>query len=507
VRYRLQYWAAKTLLATVNKDRPPKEPYYRHCLNAVAFACFLPIRVLDRQRVSHFGRFLVTKGLVRDRPLSEIDGESAFAKGSDVRRQVRAKLKLEDAILTWTMSMAFYALGGGCVYSSKTGEERTLRGNAIVHLAQYEPISLLQLQSVVLQGPGKANAIGKAVTCVQAFWFCSQCVARLNGNLAVSLLELNTFAHCISTLLIYVFWWDKPYDVETHIVVESKSLDFGYSMEHNQTPGMPVLVLPYGSEEPERYTISDSNGNRLIEDKLAETMRSIPNHRDSVLQATESKHQIPGTELYISFENPIDIPIPSCCLSYQSGEEYKWQRFWSGWMRDGQPVPAHPLPFRLDCFYSHAAGSPDMDAGLLRRIRLADYRLSMLLVMNLSFIVYGGLHLLAWQYNFNSTAERYLWRISTVIAASSGFVLLILHTADILSDVLSIWPTPRPMWVMCMRAVHVNMRKALTRLPYLLVLVNLAARTFLVIESFIALPNSPRSTYTIPSWTSYLPHI
>ena len=183
--------------------------------------------------------------------------------------------------------MAFYALGGGCVYSSKTGEERTLRGNAIVHLAQYEPRSLLQLQRVVY------------------------------------LLEINTFAHCISTLLIYVFWWDKPYDVETHTVVESKSLDFGYSLEHNQTPGMPVLVLPCGSDEPERYTISDSNGNRLIEDKLRTTMGSIPNHRDSVLQATELKHKIPGTGLYISFENPIDIPVPRCCSSYRSSEEHK----------------------------------------------------------------------------------------------------------------------------------------------------------------------------------------
>jgi hypothetical protein len=135
----MQYRNAKALLATINEDRPPREPYYRHCLNAIAFACFLPIRILDWLRVSRFGRFLVKKGLVRDRPLLEIDGESAFAKGSDVRREARANSKLEDANLTWTMSMAFYALGGGCVYISKTGEQRTLRENAIVYSADMSP--------------------------------------------------------------------------------------------------------------------------------------------------------------------------------------------------------------------------------------------------------------------------------------------------------------------------------------------------------------------------------
>ena len=232
MRYRIQYRNAKALLATVNETRPSREPYHRDCLNAIAFACFAPIRILDWLRVSRLGRFLVEKGLVRDRSLSDIDNEAEFAADGSVRREARAKAKMEDANLTWTMSMAFYALSGGCVYSSSAGELRILRKEAIKYLARHEPRSLLQLQRVVLQNPGKANAIGKAITCVQAIWFCSQCIARLREDLAVSLLELNTFAHCISTLLIYVFWWDKPYDVETHTFVESKSLDFAFLWGH-----------------------------------------------------------------------------------------------------------------------------------------------------------------------------------------------------------------------------------------------------------------------------------
>jgi hypothetical protein len=323
----------------------------------------------------------------------------------------------------------------------------------------------------------------------------------------VSLLEVNTFAHCVSTLLIYIFWWVKPYDVETHTIIESNPLDFSYSLEHNRTPVIPALVLPHGSDIPKRFTISDFDGNRLMNNKVIPFTLSMLSREHPVCQTTESIQNIPNTGLCISFEHSSGIPISGCHLKYRPEEEHQWQRFWNGWVGDNQPVPAHPLPVEFPCFYSRAIGSPDLDAGLLRRIQFADYSLMMLFVMTSAFIVYGVLHLLAWQYNFNSATERYLWRVSAVITASSGFVLFALHTAEELSEILRSWPTPRPMWVVCVRNVRIRMRKALTWLSYLLVPLNVASRAFLVTESFIAFSNSPRPTYTIPSWTSYMPHI
>lgn len=41
-----------------------------------------------------------------------------------------------------------------------------MREDAIVWLSKHEPENLIQVQNVVLQKPGKANAIGKAITCV-----------------------------------------------------------------------------------------------------------------------------------------------------------------------------------------------------------------------------------------------------------------------------------------------------------------------------------------------------
>lgn len=41
----------------------------------------------------------------------------------------------------------------------------------------------------------------------------------------------------------------------------------------------------------------------------------------------------------------------------------------------------------------------------------------------------------------------------------------------------------------------------------LLIGINILARSCLIIESFIALPNSPSSVYEAPRWTVYVPHI
>ena len=66
----------------------------------------------------------------------------------------------------------------------------------------------------------KANGFAKAIVCIQALWFCTQCIARLGQGMPISLLELNTFAHAICALLVYLFWWDKPLDVHEPTVID-----------------------------------------------------------------------------------------------------------------------------------------------------------------------------------------------------------------------------------------------------------------------------------------------
>lgn len=40
----------------------------------------------------------------------------------------------------------------------------------------------------------------------------------------ISLLELNTFGHAVCAVIIYILWWDKPFEVDYPTVVRSQPL-------------------------------------------------------------------------------------------------------------------------------------------------------------------------------------------------------------------------------------------------------------------------------------------
>ncbi|GAB7323348.1 hypothetical protein MBLNU13_g05812t1 [Cladosporium sp. NU13] len=275
--------------------------------------------------------------------------------------------RLEKDELPWAMDTAFYALSGGGV-AMLYRDTRTLHYLAFRALAEIDRKSLLPLQRAVLQDPSKASGLAKFITCAQAFWFCSQCIARLSQDMAISLLELNTFAHCISAFFIYVFWWHKPYDVATHVYIETTEL--------------PLVDL---------YWHTHFRSNNMAE------------------------------EMFSSYS----------------------------WAEDGV--------FRA-------------------------------LVMFLTFLVYGAIHSLAWAYHFPTHAEGIIWRCASVATASSGLIVLLM--------ILRFWTT----WQSATYTL-------LHYIAYVLSFVAIAARSFLVVESFRALPNSPASIYEVPRWTAYIPHI
>lgn len=81
-------------------------------------------------------------------------------------------------------------------------------------LAKYLPERIPNISESEILDKSKASGLAKVLVCVQALWFCIQCLNRLIQGFAISLLELNTFAHAICTLLIYLLWWRKPLDIE-----------------------------------------------------------------------------------------------------------------------------------------------------------------------------------------------------------------------------------------------------------------------------------------------------
>ena len=43
-------------------------------------------------------------------------------------------------------------------------------------------------------------------------------------RMPISLLELNTFGHALCAVLIYLLWWEKPFEVDCPTIIQSESL-------------------------------------------------------------------------------------------------------------------------------------------------------------------------------------------------------------------------------------------------------------------------------------------
>ncbi|PMD26347.1 hypothetical protein NA56DRAFT_543155, partial [Hyaloscypha hepaticicola] len=116
----------------------------------------------------------------------------------------------------WTLVQGFYAQMGGFVLDStgvypdflpESHSESPLFSNSKICQG-------LDISRSYISDKSNASGLAKAMVCIQALWFCIQALSRVLRSLPITLLELNTFAHSLCALLIYILWWHKPLDVE-----------------------------------------------------------------------------------------------------------------------------------------------------------------------------------------------------------------------------------------------------------------------------------------------------
>ena len=70
---------------------------------------------------------------------------------------------------------------------------------------------------------GKSDWLAKSLVILQTSWFVIQCIARGIKHLPVTHLEIVTLAYAAMNFVIYVFWWNKPLNVNRPVRVFRKS--------------------------------------------------------------------------------------------------------------------------------------------------------------------------------------------------------------------------------------------------------------------------------------------
>ncbi|MCJ1405308.1 hypothetical protein MMC11_008535 [Xylographa trunciseda] len=123
----------------------------------------------------------------------------------------------------WTHIHSFYFIMGGFAFDTSqanpnflpNGRSRlTLNVEGLKYIAKHSPSLIPDLPADDIRDKSKADGLGKLLVCLQALWFALQCIGRVSQKTAISFLELNTSAHAICTLLIYLLWWHKPLNID-----------------------------------------------------------------------------------------------------------------------------------------------------------------------------------------------------------------------------------------------------------------------------------------------------
>ena len=70
---------------------------------------------------------------------------------------------------------------------------------------------------------GKSDWLAKSLVLLQTSWFVMQCIGRAIEHLPVTHLEIVTLAYAAMNFVIYVFWWNKPLNVNRPVRVFRKS--------------------------------------------------------------------------------------------------------------------------------------------------------------------------------------------------------------------------------------------------------------------------------------------
>ena len=76
---------------------------------------------------------------------------------------------------------------------------------------------------VEIKDKGKSDWLAKSLVLLQTSWFVMQCIARAIKHLPVTHLEIVTLAYAAMNFVIYVFWWNKPLNVNRPVRVFRKS--------------------------------------------------------------------------------------------------------------------------------------------------------------------------------------------------------------------------------------------------------------------------------------------
>ncbi|KAF8644069.1 hypothetical protein AX16_008703 [Volvariella volvacea WC 439] len=341
----------------------------------------------------------------------------------------------------WTTTHDFFVQMGGLMLEVEKGkyEVVTVDGSdELVTSSGVTPNILHAIRKKEINDHRKGDVLAKAIVVLQTSWFVVQCIARHAEGLVVTEIELVTLAFAALNAVTYMFWLDKPLNVG-YISIER---GFGWMDQRKKRKSHDVQVTE--AENAEDQT-TETQKERANEDHPTRKEQIKAIWRKGVMTPFELAFgpllELTNTELDPLTSRPTSV----------------------------QPFFAAVLRYRQHHFAYVCA--------------------------SVVGIVFGTIHLIGWNLPFLTTAERWLWRASSLI-------LIAVPAIIVLSRPLRI-----PLWVPMTREDDLFVFV----LWFLVIRVGsplyVIARFAVLILAFLALRQLPESAFRNVEWSNFIPHI
>ncbi|KAI9669064.1 MAG: hypothetical protein M1831_000656 [Alyxoria varia] len=406
----------------------------------------------------------------------------------------------------------------------------------------------------------KEDGLGKTIACLQAGWLIVNLICRLVLRIPITLLEVNTLGHVLCAFLIYGMWWYKPRWVTEPTRLEGDWVgplgafmfmsskmshqdddegkgilrDFGLHAELSHLAFTPLRDDGLGSEISSDSCIGDPQQQKTSgEDPIFEMGRNgtfgprpkymatdsskDPGQVEKAVQSSPSAHTFAADATTLRrwdlaaqaisqyptisklLEKPLDKESRMYVNAIRTYPEIP-SRFKNTDERRPSMKPISDTWFECvsEQYVTDAESnwpSDDLykDMGGLVMGSLLWF----------ASIGYSAVHLTAWQSDFPSVFEQWMWRASALYIGFSGILwLAIIALAQASSTVWWYW-------------YDLLTRQGAKSLAYVVLgflcgicgMLYMASRVFIVVEAFISLRSLKVGAYLAPEWVVSVPHL
>ena len=392
-------------------------------------------------------------------------------------------------------------------------EELDLKQRHILILLDH--LSEAHLSKDVIDAASHIDILSKLVTCTQAGWTGIQIIARLVERLDVSLLEIITAGFILTAIVSYVNWLKKPYNIgQTKEVRVPLILKLGDGQTVNQEVVQQLegfsdeecseenaqtsdAVLEQSSEEKSHESDGNSEHNSE-EHPVARLKRRSDELRTSLSSRKLESHFDFQAVDNLDKQNSGKLNITRKKSNLKQGLHDTKQKAISSYK--GWKHALHDIWDLLE----------DSDNQQYLRLPLVGKLgpgVQLIVIVGLVLFFWFGftaLHLSAWNYNFPTSTEKWMWRGSAITFGAAPFAILLCALLGGLADPeQEEGPMPTGTW----RSIRKILLWIFIMLFSLLILLYVCARWFIIIESFISFRRAPAGIYQKVDWTSYWAHI